>query len=86
MSNPRVLIFDEATSALDLDAEAYIQDNMPAICRDRTVIIITHRLSSVKQVDRLLILESGALLHSGKHEVLMAQSEIYARWSACKPS
>jgi ATP-binding cassette, subfamily B, bacterial HlyB/CyaB len=56
MSNPRVLIFDEATSALDYESERIIQHNMKAICRGRTVIVIAHRLSAVRDAHRIIVM------------------------------
>ncbi|MFG0417981.1 hypothetical protein ACF8MD_30505, partial [Pseudomonas sp. zjy_8] len=55
MGNPRILIFDEATSALDYESERIIQQNMQAICKGRTVIIIAHRLSAVRDANRILV-------------------------------
>jgi ATP-binding cassette, subfamily B, bacterial HlyB/CyaB len=71
MGNPRILIFDEATSALDYESERIIQNNMQAICRNRTVIIIAHRLSSVRRTDRILVMERGQIVESGHHAKLI---------------
>lgn len=73
MRDPRILIFDEATSALDYESERVIQANMASICKGRTVIIIAHRLSAVRQTDRILVLERGRLVEQGPHEELMKQ-------------
>jgi ATP-binding cassette, subfamily B, bacterial HlyB/CyaB len=79
MGNPRILIFDEATSALDYESERIIQDNMQAICRDRTVIIIAHRLSSVRRTDRIVVMERGQIVESGHHAELIENQGPYAR-------
>lgn len=80
MGNPRILIFDEATSALDYESERIIQDNMQDICRNRTVIIIAHRLSSVRRVDRIVVMDKGQIVESGNHnELLNNPSGPYAR-------
>jgi len=71
MSDPRILIFDEATSALDYESESIIQENMRQICRGRTVLIIAHRLSAVRQADRIVVMERGQIAELGSHEVLM---------------
>ncbi len=71
MGNPRILVFDEATSALDYESERIIQDNMQDICRGRTVIIIAHRLSSVRRTDRILVMERGQIVESGHHAELI---------------
>ncbi|NMG64981.1 type I secretion system permease/ATPase [Azoarcus indigens] len=67
LTNPRILILDEATSALDYESERIIQDNMRDICRGRTVIIIAHRLSAVKDANRILVMDHGELIEEGHH-------------------
>ncbi|EJN03802.1 type I secretion system permease/ATPase [Herbaspirillum sp. YR522] len=80
MSNPRVLVFDEATSALDYESERIIQDNMQAICRNRTVIVIAHRLSAVRDADRIIVMDQGQIAESGTHaELLGRDGGLYAR-------
>ncbi|MEI6306030.1 MAG: type I secretion system permease/ATPase, partial [Deltaproteobacteria bacterium] len=79
ISNPRILIFDEATSALDYESEMVIQENMRKICAGRTVLIIAHRLSAVRDADRILVMERGQIVEDGSHEQLLGNSEgIYA--------
>jgi subfamily B ATP-binding cassette protein HlyB/CyaB len=72
ISNPRILIFDEATSALDYESERIIQDNMKAICRGRTVLIIAHRLSAVRDANRIVVMERGQIVEEGSHHELLA--------------
>jgi len=72
MTQPRILILDEATSALDYESERVIQVNMAEICRGRTVVVIAHRLSSVRQADRILVLERGEIVEQGAHDALLA--------------
>ena len=80
MNNPRILIFDEATSALDYESERTIQNNMRAICQGRTVIIIAHRLSAVRDANRILVMDRGSVVEEGGHtELLQAQAGHYAR-------
>ena len=80
IGDPRILIFDEATSALDYESEKIIQDNMRAICRGRTVIIIAHRLSAVREANRIIVLERGQIVESGRHEDLIRRPRgLYAR-------
>ncbi len=77
--NPRILIFDEATSALDYESEAAIQRKMARICQGRTVIIIAHRLSTVRQADRIVVMERGRLVEEGSHDMLLQrEGGIYA--------
>ena len=78
VGNPRILIFDEATSALDYESERVIQQNMRSIVRGRTVLIIAHRLSTVRSADRILTLEKGRLVEDGSHDELIAKGGRYA--------
>ncbi len=71
ISNPRVLIFDEATSALDYESEKIIQDNMRDICKGRTVLIIAHRLSAVRNAHRIVVMDKGQIVEIGDHEQLL---------------
>lgn len=74
MGDPRILILDEATSALDYESEKIIQDNMKTICQGRTVIIIAHRLSAVRNADRIIVMERGQIVESGHHNDLAANT------------
>jgi len=76
--NPRILIFDEATSALDYESERAIQDNMNAIATGRTVIVIAHRLSTVRRADRIITVSRGRIVEDGSHEDLLRSSGHYA--------
>ncbi|WP_431256532.1 type I secretion system permease/ATPase [Roseateles chitinivorans] len=83
IGNPRVLIFDEATSALDYESEKIIQDNMRAICEGRTVLIIAHRLSAVRDADRIVVMERGEIAEFGTHQELLADPKgIYTHLNA----
>jgi ATP-binding cassette, subfamily B, bacterial HlyB/CyaB len=72
IGNPRILIFDEATSALDYESERIIQNNMRAICKGRTVLIIAHRLSAVRDANRIVVLDRGQIVEQGTHAELLA--------------
>ena len=78
MPNPRILIFDEATSALDAESEEIIQSNLAKIAKGRTVIIIAHRLSAVRQANRIITIETGQITEEGDHTSLMQQGGRYA--------
>lgn len=75
ISNPRVLIFDEATSALDYESEKIIQDNMRDICKGRTVLIIAHRLSAVRDAECIIVMEKGQIVEAGSHDELLKNSK-----------
>ena len=78
VGDPRVLIFDEATSALDYESESVIQENMRDIVKGRTVLIIAHRLSTVRNADRILTIDDGIIVEDGGHEQLVAGNGRYA--------
>ena len=77
LKNPSILIFDEATSALDNQSEALVQESMERLCRDRTTIIIAHRLSTVKNADYIYCLRGGKLVEHGTHQELLALDGYY---------
>ena len=86
-TNPRILILDEATSALDYESERVVQENMRAIVRGRTVIIIAHRLAAVRPCTRIVGMHKGEIVEIGSHEELLARrGGLYARLWACNPS
>ena len=78
VTNPRFLIFDEATSALDYESERIIQQSMAAIAEGRTVIIIAHRLSTVRRADRIMTIDDGRLVEDGTHDDLIQNGGRYA--------
>ena len=77
ISNPPVMIFDEATSALDYESERIIMQNMDAIAKNRTMLIIAHRLSTVRRCDRIIVVDRGEIAESGSHDELMAMQGSY---------
>lgn len=78
ITEPRILIFDEATSALDYESERIVQQNMGEISRGRTVLIIAHRLSTLRKADRIITIERGRLIEDGPHEDLIRTGGRYA--------
>ena len=78
LSNPRILILDEATSALDYESERLIQRNMRRICEGRTVFIISHRLSTIRHCDRIVVIEQGQVVEQGSHRALLRLQGRYA--------
>lgn len=77
LMNPRLLIFDEATSALDYESERIIQQNLQSICKGRTVIIIAHRLSTLRDANRIIVLDRGELVENGNPKELLAKRGLY---------
>ncbi|MFV0626369.1 MAG: type I secretion system permease/ATPase [Alphaproteobacteria bacterium] len=78
VNDPRILIFDEATSALDYESERIIQQNMKSICKNRTVFMIAHRLSTVRECDKIITIEKGEITEIGKHTELLNKGGRYA--------
>lgn len=77
LNNPRILIFDEATSALDYESESVIQRNLKMICQGRTVIIIAHRLSTLKDADKIMAIDRGQLIEYGTRDELLQKRGLY---------
>jgi ATP-binding cassette, subfamily B, bacterial len=78
LKNPAILIFDEPTSALDAESEALVQDALRELTRGRTTFIIAHRLSTVVDADRIVVLRHGRIVEVGRHHELMRRGEYYA--------
>lgn len=79
ISNPSILIFDEATSALDYESENIIMNNIEPISRGRTMLMIAHRLSTVRDCDAIIVIEKGRIIEAGSHDELMKRNGVYAK-------
>jgi subfamily B ATP-binding cassette protein MsbA len=79
LKNSPVLILDEATSSLDSESEVYVQHALQNLMEGRTTIVIAHRLSTVRNADRILVLEDGRIVESGRHDDLVARRGAYWR-------
>ncbi|MBI1908091.1 ABC transporter ATP-binding protein [Candidatus Uhrbacteria bacterium] len=82
LKNAPILVLDEATSSLDSESEALIQDALRALMKDKTVIVIAHRLSTIMQMDRIVVIEKGAVTDAGRHDELVRREGTYQKlWS-----
>jgi ATP-binding cassette subfamily B protein len=79
LKNPPLLIFDEATSALDTRSERAIQAELERIAKDRTTLTIAHRLSTIVDADRIVVMDKGRIVESGRHDALLAKDGLYAQ-------
>lgn len=79
LKNPPILILDEATSSLDTESEKLVQDAINKLMKNRTCLVIAHRLSTVRHADEILVLDQGEIVERGRHEALLAQAGIYHR-------
>ena len=77
--DPRILILDEPTSSIDAEAEAKIFGKLESLPKDHTVILISHRFSTVRQANKICVLENGTLTEYGTHEELLKKNKTYAR-------
>ena len=77
MANPPVLILDEATSSIDTRTERIVQEGMDRLMKGRTVFVIAHRLSTVRNADAIMVLDHGRIVERGDHEDLLRQKGMY---------
>ena len=84
--DPDVLVFDEATSALDNDTEKFIMQSIDGLRDRKTIVFIAHRLSTVRQCDRLFLMDNGVLADSGDYETLASRNAAFRRLAALEPA
>jgi ATP-binding cassette subfamily B protein len=73
------LLLDEATSSLDAESERLVQTALDRLMKNRTTLVIAHRLATVKQADKIIVMDQGEVVASGTHQQLVGSSELYAR-------
>ncbi|MBQ4625095.1 MAG: ATP-binding cassette domain-containing protein, partial [Clostridia bacterium] len=79
LKDPAILILDEATSALDNTTEILIQEALDELCKGRTTLVVAHRLSTVRNADRIVVVSRGKIIEEGTHDALIAESGVYAK-------
>lgn len=77
LNNPPILILDEATSALDLESESIIQEALDVLSKDRTTLIVAHRLSTITHADKIVVIENGHIVETGTHRELISKQGAY---------
>ena len=82
LKNPPLLLLDEATSALDAESERMVQAALESAMRNRTTLVIAHRLATVQKADRIVVLDGSQIVEQGTHAALVAQGGVYARLAA----
>ena len=79
LNNPPILILDEATSSLDTRSEKLVQEALEKLMQKRTVLVIAHRLSTIQRADKIIVIDQGRIVESGKHETLLEKGNVYHR-------
>ena len=79
---PQILLFDEATSALDTESERLVQDAIDDVLKNRTAVIVAHRLSTIVNADRIVVFDDGRIAEEGTHTELLARGGVYGRLHA----
>ncbi|MEE2819990.1 MAG: ATP-binding cassette domain-containing protein, partial [Planctomycetota bacterium] len=79
LRNPSIMIFDEATSQIDAESETFIADTLEKYSEGKTVFVIAHRMSTVQNADRILVLDEGKLVGNGNHQELLESCDVYRR-------
>jgi ABC-type multidrug transport system fused ATPase/permease subunit len=79
LKNPPILILDEATSSLDTESERLVQDALDRLMKNRTTMVIAHRISTIQHADEIIVLQRGEIIERGKHAELLAKDGVYKK-------
>ena len=79
MENKKILVLDEATSALDSESEVLIQEAMEEVMKNKTCIVVAHRLSTIRKMDKIVVMEKGKIIEKGSHNELLHINGMYAK-------
>jgi subfamily B ATP-binding cassette protein MsbA len=79
LRNPRIMIFDEATAHLDSESEQLIQEALERMAEDRTILVVAHRFSTIRRADKIVVIENGTMIETGRHDELLARNGPYRR-------
>jgi len=79
LKNPSILLLDEATSALDTESERLVQESLETLMKGRTTLVVAHRLSTILNADKIIVMDNGKIIEEGNHHTLLSQNGTYSK-------